>query len=330
MKIKWQYLAIAAAALLLAVAVVVIILLSSPKEEAGPRIVGVFMNDDRTDREKKTADLLTDRLEREGFAVKLYNAQGDQSKQNQQVEELLAQDVEAVLLCPVMPDSSAALVQQLKEKDVPLIFFGREPAREILDMWDKTVYVGCDPTETGVLQGQILLAQPQKCDINDDGKLSYILLRDSEECADTNRRAEGAQNTLKEETEIVELNDFCPGNTEEAAQEACEKLLANYGKDIEAVICTNDTVALGAVAAIKDGGRTVGKDIYLVGADGIEKALKQIQAGNITGTVLCDLETQVEKTVELLQTLVNQPAENKTHYVNHISITQENIAEYLK
>ncbi len=326
MKINWRYLAVAAAALLLVGAVVIVLLLPRGSEDTGPRVIGIFMNDDQTEREKNTAALLAEQLERKGFAVKQYNAQGDQSKQNQQVAELLQQDCEAVLLCPVMPDSSAGLVQQAMEKNVPLVFFGREPAKEILDMWERIAYVGCDPTETGKLQGQILLQQPQKGDINGDGSVSYILLRDSEECADTALRAKGAVETLKEEISVIELNNSCPGDSKEAAMETCEKLLANYGKDIEVVICTKDTLALGAVEAIQDGGRTVGKDIYLVGADGLQKAIEQVQAGQITGTVQCDLEAQVTQLVQLTEQLLEQSAQQKVSYVNHIVITKEDEA----
>lgn len=330
MKINWRYLAVAAAALVLIGVVILALILAPGKENSGPRVIGIFMNDEETEQEKKTADLLAEQLERVGFAVKHYNAKGDQAKQNQQVAELLQQDCEALLLCPVMPDSTGELVMQAMEKNVPILFFGREPAKEILDQWERTAYVGCDPAETGKLQGQILLKQPQKGDINGDGSVSYILLRDSEECADTALRAKGAVETLKEEISVTELNDSCPGDSKEAAKETCEKLLANYGKDIEVVICTNDTLALGALEAIQDGGRTVGEDIYLIGAGGEEKALEQIEAGKLTGTVLCDLESQIQKLAELTQTLLSQPAQQRRNYVNHQIVTSENVKSFLK
>ena len=330
MKLNWKYLAIGAAALLLIALVILAVILGRGGEESGPKVVGVFMNNDQTEQEKKTATLLTEQLEQNGFAVKLYNAQDDQSRQNQQVAEFLQQDCEALLLCPVMPDSTAELLLQAKEKNVPILFFGREPAKEILDQWEKTAYVGCDPAQTGKLQGQILLAQPQKCDVNGDGSISYILLRDSEECADTDLRATGAVETLKAEMAVAELSNTCPGDSKDAARALCENLLANYGKDIEAVICTNDTLALGALEAIEDGGRTVGADIHLVGIGGLEKTLDQIKEGKICGTIMCDVEAQAQKLVELTQTLTQQNPEQKEYYVNHIVITEENIESYIK
>ena len=135
---------------------------------------------------------------------------------------------------------------------------------------------------------------------------------------------------LSGSTNVSELNDTCTGSARGEAKEACAKILANYGKDIEVVLCTNDTVALGALDAIKDGGRTVGEDIYLVGADGSSKAIEKILTGELSGTVLCDMNAQAEKTVQVLTQLLEQPAQQKVNYVNHIVITKENAEQYAR
>ena len=325
---KWLLPAVAAGVLALAIVIGLVVFMQQNNAPPAPEVVGVCIHDGGSEQEARCAELLTEQLERKGYAVKLLDAGNDQSVQNQQVEALLAQACKALILCPVMPDSSAQLVQQAKEKQVPVLFFGREPAKEILELWDYASYIGCDPSETGKLQAQLIAQLPNSGDVNEDGIVSYILLRDSEECADTALRAQSAVQMLSGSTNVSELNDTCTGSTRGEAKEACAKILANYGKDIEVVLCTNDTVALGALDAIKDGGRTVGEDIYLVGADGSSKAIEKILTGELSGTVLCDMNAQAEKTVQVLTQLLEQPAQQKVNYVNHIVITKENAAEY--
>ena len=58
MKINWRYLAVAAAALVLIGVVILALILAPGKENSGPRVIGIFMNDEETEQEKKTAAIL--------------------------------------------------------------------------------------------------------------------------------------------------------------------------------------------------------------------------------------------------------------------------------
>ena len=58
--------------------------------------------------------------------------------------------------------------------------------------------------------------------------------------------------------------------------------LAQFGKDIEVVICDSAAGALGADKAIQDGGRGVGIDVYLIAAGDTQQILKEIMTGKIS------------------------------------------------
>ena len=47
-------------------------------------------------------------------------------------------------------------------------------------------------------------------------------------------------------------------------------------------------MALGALQSLQQAGRTVGKDVYLVGVDALSEAVQNVVDGNMTGTVLND------------------------------------------
>ena len=98
----------------------------------------------------------------------------------------------------------------------------------------------------------------------------------------------------------------------EIGRKAFEKELADFGKDIEVVLCNNDQIALGALDAILDGGRTVGKDIYLIGIGGEQEAAEAVTAGKLTATMHQDLAAQADKIALVTDELINnQPTEKK-------------------
>ena len=78
-------------------------------------------------------------------------------------------------------------------------------------------------------------------------------------------------------------------------QEIAQNDLAKFGDQIEVVFCNNDDMAIGALQAIQAAGRTVNKDIYLVGVDALDAALNEVVNGNLTGTVLNDAQSQASQ-----------------------------------
>ena len=58
------------------------------------------------------------------------------------------------------------------------------------------------------------------------------------------------------------------------------------------MICESDAMAEGARQAAQDAGYRPGKDLYLVGADGLEETVRHIKEGTVTGTVLTDYRLQ--------------------------------------
>ena len=87
----------------------------------------------------------------------IMDAKGSQMTQNSQVERLISLGCDA--LCVNMVDRSAAsgVIDKAMAEDIPIVFFNREPVEEDMNRWDKLYYVGVDPKESAVLQGQILV-----------------------------------------------------------------------------------------------------------------------------------------------------------------------------
>ena len=85
-------------------------------------------------------------------------------------------------------------------------------------------------------------------------------------------------------------------------------------------------MAIGALQAIQAAGRTVNKDIYLVGVDALDAAKNEVANGNMTGTVLNDAKGQATQAVASMEELLGGKtfeAGNQSVYVDYVKVTPE-------
>lgn len=83
------------------------------------------------------------------------DAAGSQRTQNDQVEELI--DAGCNVLCVNLVERAdpSDIIDLARDRNVPIIFFNREPVTEDLMQWDGLYYVGADARQSGVMQGEL-------------------------------------------------------------------------------------------------------------------------------------------------------------------------------
>ena len=90
-------------------------------------------------------------------------------------------------------------------------------------------------------------------------------------------------------------------------------------------------MAIGALQAIQAAGRTVNKDIYLVGVDALDAALNEVANGNMTGTVLNDAKGQATQAVASMEELLGGKtfeADHQSVYVDYVKVTPDNVKDF--
>lgn len=291
-----------------------------------PQSVGICLRDG----EDALSQSLEQALKQAGYAVTVSDAGNDQSRQDQQIRELIEQKVDLLIVDPVMTLTADQTVQQAKTDDVPLIFVNHPPERTVLDSWEKVCYIGCDAARPGALQGEMCLELPGQGDLNGDGILSYVMIAGPEDHMDTQLRTQTCEAALAQgQLEVSALATQYGDWSREDAQRRCGKLLAKFGKDIEVVLCNSDELALGAMDAIRDGGRTVGKNIYLLGMDADKQSLLLVKSGDITATVRVDVAQQSELVMNAVASLLKGNSVEKVQYVQQAAVFQENVETFL-
>ena len=231
-----------------------------------------------------------------------------------------------------MTSAADQIISTVKGADVPTVLINREPTADQMSAYDKLVYVGCDAAQSGTFQGELILDTENKGDINGDGKVSYIMIQGDPENIDAQLRTEYSVKALTDAGVEVEKLDLQRGDWDRnKGQEICQNDLAKFGDQIEVVFCNNDDMAIGALQAIQAAGRTVNKDIYLVGVDALDAAKNEVANGNMTGTVLNDANGQASKAVECMEELLGgktYAAGEQSVYVDYVKVTPDNVKDF--
>ncbi len=296
---KWIAVGCGAALILLAV----ILAFSLRPKMVDADIVGLCY------REKTTQTGLETRLKEKGLQVVVVDADGDQAKQLQQISQMKEKGCDSLIVEPVMLDAAGELLQAIQTTGLPAVLIDRELDTALLSAYPRIAYVGTRSASRGEIQGQMALGLPNSGDLNEDGILSYMLLRGPEDHVEAVACTTALETALAAGSLETECLSTVYGDwTKESGKTLTAAEIATFGKDIEVIFCGNDQMALGAFAAITDGGRTVGKDIYLYGMNGDSEAKAAVESGTLSGTVFTDpiaYETAVVDTV--LNQIKNQP-----------------------
>lgn len=251
-----------------------------------------FMTGVRNNMEAKAKEL--------GAEISIMDSQNKQPTQNEQVDGFITKGVTALAVNPVDRTAAGPIVEKAKAEDLPVVFINREPEAEVMQSYDKVWYVGAKAEESGTMSGEIIAeywnAHPE-ADKNGDGVLQYVMITGEPGHQDATLRTEYSVKALEAAGIKVEeiANDTARWDKVQAT-DLTKALISSKGIDsIEAIICNNDDMALGAIEALKAEGYNTGdatKYIPVVGVDATAPALEAMANGSLLGTVLNDGENQ--------------------------------------
>ncbi|AHG76845.1 galactose/glucose ABC transporter substrate-binding protein MglB [Mannheimia varigena] len=288
--------------------------------------------------------LMRKEIEKEGQAQKVQllmnDSQNTQSIQNDQVDVLLSKGVKALAINLVDPSAYKTVIQKAKAEDIPVVFFNKDPGAAAIDSYPKAYYVGTDPKESGLIQGDLIAKQWKAnpaLDLNKDGKIQFALLKGEPGHPDAEARTKYVVEGLKEkgiESEQIFM-DAALWDAAQAKDKVDAWLSSGKAKDIEVIISNNDGMALGALEATK----AHGKKLPIFGVDALPEVLQLISKGEIAGTVLNDGVNQGKAVVQLSANLADGKdavagtqwkLENRVVRIPYVGVDKDNLSEFLK
>ena len=267
-----------------------------------------------------------------GVNLVTQDANQDESKQIQYVQAAAADGQKAIIVNPINPSACQSIIDAAG--DMKVVFVNRVPDdTSILN--ENAVYVGSDEHTSGKFQGDFLAKY-----FNDKGQkdIKYILLRGIEGQTSTTLRSESVLQALKDNginaTETYAKS--CLYDRTEALNQM-GNILADASKEFDCIICNNDSMALGAIEACTQAGKTI--DFPIVGIDATADGRQAIKDGTLAMSVFQDPNGQGGGAVQAAVNLINGDALNantsfdvdETGFILWVpfeEVTPDNVADY--
>ena len=278
---------------------------------------------------------LTEELGFKEENIIVQDGKNDQAEQTNQINNFITDKVDVMILNLVQASSAPQITDMCNEAGIPVVYINRQPDETESNRWAeegiKATYVGADARQSGTFQGEEILETENKGDINGDGKVSYIMIQGDPENVDAQYRTEFSVKALTDGGMEVEELLMQRGDWDQAkGQQITQDALTQFGEQVEVVFCNNDAMALGALQAIQAAGRTINKDIYLVGVDALTDAVQNIVDGNFTGTVFNDHFSQAQEAAAQAVNFLKGEEVEPVNMVDYVKVTADNAAEILE
>jgi methyl-galactoside transport system substrate-binding protein len=275
------------------------------------------------------------------ITIDIQSAGGSQIAQNDQIENFVDRNYNALCVGLVDRTDASGIIDRAKSADIPIVFFNRELVTEDLDRWDKIYYVGADATQSGNMQGEIIVNACEKdfdtIDKNKDGVLQYVILEGEPGHQDALVRTENSVKTvINAGYTLQKLGDEIANWNRAQALTKMTALIETYGEEIEVIFSNNDEMALGALDALKNS--KIEQFPIIVGVDGVQGGLESVKKKEMIGTVYNDYRGQAKMIVDMAYALSLHEEfpesvhliDNKSVYLPYQKITYDNVQEYIR
>lgn len=259
------------------------------------------------------ANGVKDEAKTKGLDALVLDAQNKIDKQTADVEDALTKNVKALLINGV-DDGAKPLAQMALKKGIPVIALQRD-----LGESNATSFIG---TNNVVLGEQLIHWYGKSL----GGKESKVLIiTGSPGAASSEDRIKGIKETLPKYANIKVLAMQTGYYDRAKSLPVAENLLQRH-PDAEAILCLNDEMAMGALAAAK----AMNKKVKITGMDANPDALKAIDAGEVYMTIALPPYDIGRTGVIFAQKKLKGESIPARHIMEVSFVTKENVGKFKK
>ena len=206
--------------------------------------------------------------EMENIELIQLDGQNSATKQTQDLEAMIVQDVDGIVISPADVNALQPAIQAVVDAGIPVVTVDRNVTGV-----ETLAHVGADNVRGGEVQGErVLELLPDGGDIFE--------LQGQPGASPAIDRDTGLKNAVGDE-ESVEITFDQTANfaRDEAVRVVEDGLTANEPPDV--IVAANDDMALGAAEVVQN----QGLDIPIIGFDALPEALQAIEAGTMDSTI---------------------------------------------
>jgi inositol transport system substrate-binding protein len=217
------------------------------------------------------------------------DGQGQSPKQSSDVRNAINQGVDGIVLIPNDVNALVPVVNEVLESNIPIITMDRT----VTGTDNPIPHVGADNVAGGREMAKYIMAK-----FPDGAKI--IFLRGEPGASPAIDRAKGFFEVIKAAGDKYKvLADQTAHFHRDEGMTVTQNLLTSLGTPPDAIVCSNDDMAMGAVEALQQAGIPKGK-VIVVGYDALPEALSKIRSGEMAATIEQSPGKQVRTSMEEL------------------------------
>ena len=291
--------------------------LAAPSHAAAATIgVSMAYFDDNFLTSVRTA--MRDEATKKGATIQFEDAQGDVGKQLSQIQNFIAQHVDALIVNAADPSATPKMTRLATAAHIPLVYVNREPGDKTLPA--RVVFVGSDEHQSGTMEAEEMAKR-----MNYKGNIVIM-------------QGELSNNsTVLRTQDVVDVVAKHPGMKVISTQSAnwqrnpAIDLMNNWivsGDKIDGIAANNDEMAIGAIIALQQAHKDP-KAVVIGGVDATADGLTEIGRGNLAVTVFQNAKGQGGGAVDAALTLAAGGTVPSTILVPFELVTKANYKSYL-
>jgi inositol transport system substrate-binding protein len=246
----------------------------------------------------------------------MVDSKEDVATQLAQVENFVAQKVDAIVLIPANTDAADPMTKAAQDAGIPLVYVNRIPS----NLPEGVAYVGSDSIQAGIMQAEWLAEKL-------GGKGNVVIMNGNLAQEAAQKRTEGEKQVFAKFPDIKIIREDTGNWHRDEGLALMENWLAS-GDQIDAVASNNDEMAIGALEAIDAAGKL--GQILVGGVDASPDALQEMDKGRLNVTVFQNAKGQGEGGIKVAIALAKGEKVEQITWVPFELVTPDNYKDYMK
>ncbi len=249
-----------------------------------------------------------------GFELMFDDAQQKQDKQLLAIRNFTQQEVDCIVLAPVMETGWDTVLQEAKDAEIPVIVVDRQV--KVTDTALVTAWIGSDFSKEAKIACEWLKSYTEAKGIKPE-ELNIVDIQGTLGATAQIGRSNGLMESCGKNGWNL-IAQVPADYTQAKGKEVMQNLLADHD-DINVVYCENDNEAIGAIEAIEEAGKKAGTDIQngeilIISFDAAHSGLSKVLEGKIALDVECN-PLQGEELERIVKAVHEGTEYNKYTYV---------------
>ncbi len=292
----------------------------------GPYTIGITQNNVGVDSYQTTYEkaFIAAAEKNENVETVVLDAGGDVARQIAQMQDLIQQEVDAIIIWPTNGKAVIPAVREAHQAGIPVVVTNSNIAEEGFDFVSS--FSGPDNITQGARAAEIMCDRFK--DLGIAGEAQIVEITGQPGYTTAIERSKGFTDRLPEVCPDVTLLESQPGDwSREKSQKVMEAFLVKYD-DIDGVYAGDDNMGVGALNAAKAAGRA--EDITFVGATNFAVGYEAMERGEYWGSIY---QSPVDDAEAALQTAIDVLEGKDVPFLNYFDtpkITQENMDQFTK